>query len=261
MNLFKKDTRTTFQIIEEIHHEFLTAGDELIKEANLILEANKPKSNTGYMLNTLGFINTKEAKEFKKFEEISKEKTKTLEKVFYYQKKYPNNKFITENQIKRICKKYNLICAPTENYKGSVPKEKLHQIFEFKFDSEDEAQKYIKITKFSYPDSDESLIKEAKKKYPKLIVPVNDQDNIRPYFNFARFEKYEKILSPNFLICAPKKDFDLKGLKQFGNLLTSFITVTVPDPVVLKPVKDGYLIIAAWGDEASDNDVVNHKMN
>jgi len=33
------------------------------------------------------------------------------------------------------------------------------------------------------------------------------------------------------------------------------------DPVVLQPVKGGYLIITAWGDEASDELVVNQKFN
>ena len=30
-----------------------------------------------------------------------------------------------------------------------------------------------------------------------------------------------------------------------------------PDPVVLQPVNEGYLIVCAWGDEASDELVVN----
>lgn len=37
--------------------------------------------------------------------------------------------------------------------------------------------------------------------------------------------------------------------------------VTFPDPVVLKPIKGGYLILTAWGDEASDELVVNQKFN
>ena len=35
----------------------------------------------------------------------------------------------------------------------------------------------------------------------------------------------------------------------------------IPDPVVLQPVKGGYLIITAWGDEASDPLVINPLMN
>ena len=35
----------------------------------------------------------------------------------------------------------------------------------------------------------------------------------------------------------------------------------IPDPVVLQPVCGGYLIVCAWGDEASDEIVVNQQMN
>lgn len=35
----------------------------------------------------------------------------------------------------------------------------------------------------------------------------------------------------------------------------------IPDPVVLYPVREGYLIVTAWGDEASDPDVVNEVNN
>ena len=50
---------------------------------------------------------------------------------------------------------------------------------------------------------------------------------------------------------------DTTGMKLYGHLLRKHI----PDPVVLQPVKGGYLIITAWGDEASDEIVVNQKMN
>ena len=36
---------------------------------------------------------------------------------------------------------------------------------------------------------------------------------------------------------------------------------TAPDPIVLQRVERGYLIITAWGDEASDPIVVNSKNN
>lgn len=39
------------------------------------------------------------------------------------------------------------------------------------------------------------------------------------------------------------------------------MSANVPDPVVLQQVKGGYLIITAWGDEASDENVVNQLFN
>lgn len=52
---------------------------------------------------------------------------------------------------------------------------------------------------------------------------------------------------------------DIKGLEltEGYKLEKKFI----PDPVVLQPVKGGYLILTAWGDEASDPLVVNQNFN
>ena len=52
---------------------------------------------------------------------------------------------------------------------------------------------------------------------------------------------------------------DISGLelKEGYKLEKKFI----PDPVVLQPVKGGYLILTAWGDEASDPIVINEINN
>jgi len=64
---------------------------------------------------------------------------------------------------------------------------------------------------------------------------------------------------PKFRICAPKSDFNTMGYEvREGYKL-------VYDPIVLQPVEyngiKGNLIITAWGDEASDEIVVNQTMN
>jgi len=37
--------------------------------------------------------------------------------------------------------------------------------------------------------------------------------------------------------------------------------IKVPDPVVLQPVKDGYLIVTSWGGESEDPIIINPKNN
>jgi hypothetical protein len=59
-----------------------------------------------------------------------------------------------------------------------------------------------------------------------------------------------------FKICAPIKDMDTSGMRLINNKL-----VYIPDPVVLFPVELGYIIVTAWGDEASDENVVNADLN
>ena len=63
-------------------------------------------------------------------------------------------------------------------------------------------------------------------------------------------------------IAAPAKDFNLSEAEIKNFKITK---VHIPDPVVLQPVffkgEKYYLIVTAWGQEASDELVVNHKMN
>lgn len=59
----------------------------------------------------------------------------------------------------------------------------------------------------------------------------------------------------SFVICAPKSDM----IETDSSFKTKFNHV--PDPVVLYPVDKGYIIVTAWGDEASDQLVINHQNN
>ena len=63
-------------------------------------------------------------------------------------------------------------------------------------------------------------------------------------------------------ICAPVKDFNTKGMELKDFKLSK---IEIPDPVVLQPVnfkgEKYYLIVTAWGDEASDELVVNETLN
>ena len=69
--------------------------------------------------------------------------------------------------------------------------------------------------------------------------------------NYCRYRNAE------LLICAPIKDMKVDAWERISN----YQIVPVPDPVVLKEVKGGFLIVTAWGDEASDPNVVNEINN
>ncbi len=68
------------------------------------------------------------------------------------------------------------------------------------------------------------------------------------YCIYDRKEKLEPLK-----ICAPLSQMEMTGYKLFG----IHIVKEVPDPIVLQPVNGGYLIVCAWGNEASDELVVN----
>ncbi len=111
--------------IQEIHNEFSNASDKLLEEANNII---KESQNFDYdklkRLEKLGFSNSSFVKTVRPLLEKSKINEQQIKLVKYYKKEYPNNKFITENQVKEICKKYNLVFGNVSLFTGFIPKKK-----------------------------------------------------------------------------------------------------------------------------------------
>lgn len=271
LKLFRgqQTTQSVKETIEEIHQTFYSAGDKLLKEANEIINQNGPSSiDKANRLKKLGFKNTIEVRQLE-----SIKMTQDLANLIqYYQMNYPNNKFITEEQVVSICKKYNLVCAPINAYSGFVPETKLKEVENFKIKNSDEKPSMIKILSawntgaigdYSYRS------RGARHIHNQLGLDLIPSDHPSLKFhgsnlfsvNGGYVEKIKVYESKELLICAPKKDMNLKGLEKIGAIFTSFTAITVPDPVVLQPCKGGYLIVTAWGDEASDELVVNQKLN
>lgn len=257
------------KIVQEIHRKFETAGDILLQEANDILSKIDEKDmEKGKRLKNVGFVNAKQVKLAEEQEAILLENQNKAKLVLYYKQQYPFNKFIEKKQVDEICKKYNLVCAEIDRYKGFVPDEKLKQIEHFQVSKEDVDVNYIRITSAWGRDFFGSKSFAAAKIHKDLkldLIPVNHEaiGNFKTNFmkvNGFWIEGYESYTS-KLVICAPRKDIDLKGLKQKGNFFSSFTKVKIDDPVVLQPVKGGYLVVAAWGDEASDPIVLNPVFN
>jgi hypothetical protein len=126
------------QVVQDIHNEFFTAGENILVEANSLLsELEKKDVAKGKRLAALGFGKTREAVAAIETENKLATTKEIAELVLYYQQNYPNNKFITEKQVKEICSKYGLVCGETSLYKGFVPSEKMNDIERFKVKDSD----------------------------------------------------------------------------------------------------------------------------
>lgn len=244
-------------IVEQIHNEFDTASLNTLTEVKTIL--SKSNHDKAARLLNVGFKMAKGVEIIK-----DADTAKSIEDYFV---RYPNNKFITEDQVKNICKKYRLVCAPISRYKGFVPELKLKQIESFSINSEDLRERVITNLRriWSRNLNDGDAKKVIKNNYPNGIPAsmVNSFGgiNLPGISRTIYIESYDEVDNTELYICAPTKDIDKRGLFKIGNLLASVTQRSIPDPVVLQPVKHGFLIVAAWGDEASDENVVNEKMN
>lgn len=264
----KQITPTVNEIIEEIHDTFYTEVDRLLASAHIAnsLDTNKQELiNKHERLKSLGFTSTKEVKEaeveIKRLEnlKLENEQKKTLiEAINYFAFKYPNYKFITEDSVKKICSKYNLVYGTIDKYTGTVPDKNLKHIEDFKVVEDDEC--FIHQIRHLSLYSSDYLSKEYRTleqhKLDKQTEEYNSENN---YFNHYFSEK--NIKHP-LEIAAPQKDFNMNGMEVKDHRISK---IEIPDPIVLKPIifsgTKHYLIVTAWGVESSDGLVVNQKLN
>lgn len=231
----------TEQIIAQIHNEFDSASEMLLKEAKEIIIND---NNKGDRLKRLGFDNSKPVKEVAGMREAQYRNQELAERVAYFGQWYPHNKFITEEAVQRICEKYGLVFADAQYYKGDVPEKNLLEMERFVLRKEDAAQDLIGNFAVYY--------------HRRMRLNLDWSSGITgPRFAFDDSPDEEELPRPSFKICAPEKDFETGGLTKKGHKLE----LNIPDPIVLQPVQGGYLIVTKWGLEASDDLVKNETAN
>jgi hypothetical protein len=258
----------------KIHNEFNTAADKLVLEATgIIKEAEKIDISKITRLKNLGFKQSSQVLETKPLLDKAALSKEQVDLIKYYKREYPFNKFITEEQVKTICHKYNLVCGDVSIYKGFVPDKNLREIEAFKLKDK---EKYTLLSdrgflfenaevRSSYYGHYFHIYKRNEKGINNYSFQSNDGIEFYSTDSYDIFGYQDKgftrfnLINDKLQICAPVKDMDIKSLdlKEGYKLEKKHI----PDPIVLQPVKGGYLILTAWGNEASDPLVVNEIMN
>ena len=185
-NIFKR--KTSDDLVREIHNEFDTAGDKLLKQAQDILEKialeskDEALKNKAKIMNDIGFTNSKFVIDINsKIEKDKREKDKAEKNanlVMYYKEKYPNLKFLNETDLDTICKKYNLVYAPVKNYIENVPDKNLNDILQAQeldvVDTPDNKYYYTDIT------TSASINKDMKAFINSLKIEVDKRQFSKP---------------------------------------------------------------------------------
>lgn len=270
MKLFNKDSKEETSVtvvksptVEMVHNHFYTEVDRLLEEAKVLhsTEANKSLLEKGEKLRQLGFINSTETRlsqveeqRVRKLQGENMKKENMVKAIEYFGTKYPQYKFITEQSVKDICKKYSLIYGTVNHYIGNVPERDLERMLQFKVDVKDRL--YVRVVSYTFGQNKDVIDYET---YKKSIEREANRGIADPRTAISYTVEYEEHLLE---ICAPASDFNVNGMEvEDFNLKEK---PKVADPVVLHPVffqgTKYYLIVTAWGDEASDEKVVNERM-
>ncbi len=262
------------KIVEKIHRKFDTASEKLLTEAKAIVAAPVVlETEKIERLNKIGFNAAKPIgdaeKGFKK-KEAAKE---MIEAIEYYQVYYPSYKFIHEEQIQKICKKYKLLYGDGSNYLGDIPEKNLAEIEAFKLREEDYHEEELwgggwlnsMILRYSNPIpspffyySPDSVLRSDTEKQEtfKGIIPTIMEQQAKEEISVTETPKKQK---PPFKICAPQKDFNMQGYEVKEGYKIVY------DPIVIQPVKYksilGGLIVSKWGLEGKDESLVNEIQN
>lgn len=292
-NLFKK-----VATVEEIHQEFDSAEERIMNECDKLLSSLKIPTESALerkaqMLNNLGFINSETVH---RANEISSRKEKIqdqlkltnlqVETIKELKFKYPFEKFITVDELERICKKYDLIYAPVSKYIKDVPEKNVLEMSKCK--KLERCDMYPQSSMFNHIEFCDFHTTEYKKFVKKNVLNKPFHDDINPWTPYRiifermikdfkgdigdnsiyyRDLKVKEIDRNGLFISAPKSHFNLDGLSKEG--LFGFFSVTtteVKDPVVFEFCKNDICrIITKWGtdDDQSylDSTLTNETLN
>ena len=253
--------RDVYEVIAEIHESFDTASEKLLKEAKEIL-AGSYDTEKGERLKAIGFVSAKKVVEAEKAISDKRKNKELASLIEYYQMYYPNNKFITEEKTKEICQKYGLLCADTKYYISDVPEKNLSEIEAFKLRDDDMEKinyNWYEIERTpNYSDYVPCYNKKDGAIWGFKIYRRTPFFGMELYFEHRSETETHEFRKENLKICASVKDFDTNNMRiEDGYKLEQ----NLPDPIVLQPVKGGYLVVSKWGLEGQDADLINEKSN
>ena len=283
-----KNTDKLVMVIDEIHRKAKTASDVVLTEAKqIIATANEDKLESLQKLADIGFPLAKEVGQSKKdlFELVlAKEKAKWIS---YYATYYPQ-KYILRDDMQAICEKYKLLIGSSKDYIGSIPENKQKEILNFKLRKEDYLYyvgflrvtsqtsqrgkgviEWIEITKDEYKKKEcsEDTMKRTDELLNKSMIgrvsmsPIPDEImDQNPLTSFSRISKRCFVCNNEYFnIVATPDMFNMQGKVVEGVDIKQ--KVEWPDPIVLKAVKYGYLIVSVWGQELAIEKARNERNN
>lgn len=128
LNIFILEYMNT--IIEQIHNEASTAEQKLLLNAEQVLFESKD-SNLVDRVNQLKDLGFKNFKQAKMMEPQELEKIKNLRDTIKTYRNSFDYKFMTDDAVFELCRKFGLVQSPVHLYTDSIPQKNQKEIIEF----------------------------------------------------------------------------------------------------------------------------------
>jgi hypothetical protein len=272
---------------KEIQQEVLTMQEDLLRQANDILSKAKEKAKHSEGLKALGFIGAAQALD------RAIDRAKWLDDlVDMYSFEYPGLKFIPQEVMDSVCRKYGLAIGHVSRYIGEVPEWALAQIAANKhhFDHveiydqahydavrEKELARRFELAEEAGIDtvtiSEGALTALWSKTVGAHMGPGRQAtyklDNGKWICVYSRSGgQSDDYLPPSagnirvldITLAAPRAEMRLAANEEVmenGEIRV----VESQDPIVCKKVDGGFIVVAAWGEEGQDPRVFNTSSN
>lgn len=252
-------------IVEAIHREFDEAGEKLLQEALAIINKGTDNVHKAMRLKKLGFTNAEIVTKIEAQQKLIEILEKEAELVQYYQQTYPFLKFLKEEQLDAICKKYNLIYAPVANYIGDVPEKNLREIEQaqpLKKEDTLEDRYFFKLERATFVSGDKEMYELCKE---GIIVEKRERffeykgKRLDRLFKLGLDFIYEceRMDNIGLFIAAPQSQFNLNGLKNENLGFFKTEKIVPKDPIVFRYVRGGIQVLSKWGLESYDEALIN----
>jgi hypothetical protein len=183
---------------KDIHDDFIAESDVLVDS-----------SNKGCILAKLGFSNVKGAVPVNKY---------VIEEAEYFKQHYPLQRYISNEQIQHLCRKYGLVYGDASQYKGSIPDKNINEIAAFKIREEDAKS----ILVYNHDIREQLSFDQV----PLTIcAPLDDM--------ILRWD--EKVDSRGFIV---KEDPIVIKPTRYGGLILSMWGPEASDPLVVNEINN-----------------------
>lgn len=190
----------------------------------------------------------------------------------HYEEKYPACCFLTFEGLRGLMRSLSLWCDLPENYTGAIPPEQLPWLDLFSLDAADTVPRRDILKMCDVPPELERVVDACLADDYWSTIFDESPVQLTPWDRGMRARYRERIMAAtrkfrsSYMVVAPPEAFNTTEdfFERFRKLVAEASRVpkiTPDDPLVIRFVKGGALVVAAWGEEAAFLNAAAREMN